>query len=123
MNSLNDVMPSWRDHAVHVDRDLVAQLAHDHVERVVDDGLALGPLHPAVERGIEALAEVLDREVDERRGAAVGGGDRAGLEVVGGRRAAERHVEVRVDVDAAGHDELARGVDRPCRRAWSGRGR
>ena len=33
---------------------------------------------------------------------------RAGLEVVGRRRAAERHVEVRVDVDAARQDVLAR---------------
>ena len=74
-------------------------------------GLALGPLHPAVEGGIEALAEVLDREVDEGRGAAVGGGDGAGLEVVGRRRPAERHVEVGVHVDAARHHQHAGGVD------------
>ena len=45
--------------------------------------------------------------------AAVGGGERAGLEVVARRRAAERHVEVRVRVDAAGEDVLAAGVDDP----------
>ena len=39
------------------------------------------------------------------------GGDRAGLEVVGRRRPAERHVEVRVRVDAAGDHELAGRVD------------
>ena len=38
---------------------------------------------------------------------------RAALEVVGARRAAERHVEVRVRVDAAGDDVLAGCVDHP----------
>jgi hypothetical protein len=35
------------------------------VERVVDDGLALRLLHPALEGGEEPLAEALDGEVDE----------------------------------------------------------
>ena len=63
------------------------------------------------QRVVQRLAAVLDREVDDRRRAAERGGDRAGLEVVGRRRAAERHVEVRVDVDAAGQHVLARRVD------------
>ena len=68
--------------------------------------------HPVVERVPHRLAAVLDGEVDEAGGAAERGGDRAGLEVVGRVGAAERHVEVRVHVDAAGHHVLARGVDR-----------
>ena len=102
--------PLVLDHLVHLARDLVRQLPHDHVEGVVDDGLAFRPLHPALVGGVQALAEVLDREVDEG-GASVGRRDRAGLEIIGRLRSAERHVEMRVDVDPAGHDELARGVD------------
>ena len=123
MNSLKEVTPSWRTmRSMSIDT-WSRQLAHDHVERVVDDRLALGALPPGVERGIEPLAEVLDGEVDERGRAAVGGGDGAGLEVVGRRRAAERHVEVRVHVDAARHHEHAGRVDDGVGRAGSGRGR
>ena len=39
--------------------------------------------------------------------------DRARLEVVGRGRAAEGHVQVRVDVDAAGDDVLSGRVDDP----------
>jgi hypothetical protein len=53
------------------------------------------------------LAAILDREVDDAGGTAKRGSDRPRLEIVGGRRAAERHVEVGVDVDAAGDDVLA----------------
>jgi hypothetical protein len=98
-------------HLVHVHRDLVAELAHDHVEAVVDHRLALGALHPALEGGVEPLTEVLDGEVDQGGGPAVGGGDGAALEVVGGGGAAEGHVEVGVHVDAPRHDQLAGGVD------------
>ena len=83
MNSLKERDAVVPDHAIHVDRRLLAELAHDHVERIVDDRLALGALHPAVERRVEPAAEVLNREVDQRRRAAVRGGDRAGFEVVG----------------------------------------
>jgi hypothetical protein len=55
---------------------------------------------------------VLDREVDDRGGAAEGGGDRPGGEVVGRVGPAERHVEVRVHVDAAGQHVLSGGIDR-----------
>ena len=81
------------------------------MERDVDDGLALRSLHPSLVGGIQPFAEVLDGEIDEGRGPAVGGRDRPCLEVVGRVRPPERHVEVGVDVDTAGHDELARGVD------------
>jgi len=56
------------------------------------------------------LAFVLDGEVDERGGASESGGDGAGLEVVGAGGAAERHVEMGVDVDAARDDQAAGGV-------------
>ena len=53
----------------------------------------------------------MNGEVDERGGAAEGRGDRAGLEIVGAGGAAEGHVEVSVDVDAAGEEEEVGGVD------------
>ncbi len=59
----------------------------------------------------EGLAFVLDGEVDERGSAAEGGGDGAGLEIVGAGGAAEGHVEVGVDIDAAGNHEAAGSVD------------
>ena len=110
MNSLNE-RDALLDHRVHLDLDLVRELGDDHVEAVVDRGLAFGLLHPRFPRVVQRLALVLDREVDDRRRAAEGGGDGAGLEVVGRGGAAERHVHVGVHVDAAGQDELALGVD------------
>ncbi len=102
-------MKSLKD--VHVAGHRVRQLAHDHVKSVVDDGLSFRPLHPSLEGGVEPLPEVLDGEVDEGGCTAVSGGDGAGLEVVGGSRAPEGHVQVGVDIDASGHDQLAGGVD------------
>ena len=99
------------DHRVHLDLDLVGELGDDHVEAVVDRGLALGLLRSTFPTRGAASASVLNREVDDRRRAAERRGDRAGLEVVGRRGAAERHVHVRVHVDAAGQDVLALGVD------------
>jgi hypothetical protein len=59
-----------------------------------------------------ALALVLDDEVDDRRGATPGRSPRTGLERVGGLGAAERHLHVRVGVNAAGEQVLAGCVDR-----------
>ena len=101
------------DHRVHLDLHLVGELGDDHVEAVVDGRLARGFLRPRFEGVVQRLASVLDREVDDRRGAAERRGDGAGFEVVGRGRAAERHVHVGVDVDAAGQHVLALGVDHP----------
>jgi hypothetical protein len=99
------------DHCVHLDLDLLRQLGDDHVEAVVDGRLALGLLHPRFPRVMERLSFVLNREVDDGGGAAESGGDGAGFEIVGGGGAAERHVHVRVHVDAAWEHVLAPGVD------------
>ncbi len=99
------------DEDVHLLLDGVGEVRDDHVEAVVDCGLAFRLFHPGVARLAQRLALVLDREVHDGRRAAVRGGDRAALEVVGRRRAAERHVEMRVRVDAARDHELARGVE------------
>ena len=67
--------------------------------------------------------DVLEREVDEHRRPAGERGGGAGVPVVGGHRAAERHVHVRVPVDEAGHHARAGDVDRPRRRRAAGRRR
>ncbi len=88
-----------------------AEIGDDAVEGVVRNGLVVGFLHPGVEGLAERLPFVLNGEVDERGGAAEGCGDGAGLEVVRAGGAAEGHVEMRVDVDAAGDQQHARGIE------------
>ncbi len=100
------------DQRVHLAFHLIVHVRHDHVEAIVDDGLAFGLLRPRFPRVMQRLTLVLDREIDDGRGPAERRGGRARLEIVGGRRAAERHVEMRVHVDAAGQDVLAVRVDR-----------
>ena len=70
-------------------------------------GLAL----PGLDRLGERALDVLEREVDEHRRAAGERGGRARVPVVGGHRAAERHVHVRVAVDEARHQPRAGDVD------------
>src|SRR6266581_263661 len=88
-----------------------AEIGNDAVESVVGDGLVVGFFHPGIESLAERLTFVLDGEVNQRGGAAKGGGDGAGLEIVGAGGAAEGHVEVRVDVNATGDHEAASGVE------------
>ena len=88
-----------------------AEIGDDAVEGVVGNSFIVGLFHPGIERLAEALALVLDGEIDERSGAAEGCGDGAGLKIVGAGGAAEGHVEVGVHVDAAGDDEHANSVD------------
>ena len=109
------------DQLVHLGEGVVGDVAHDHVEAVVDDGVALGLGVPRVEAGAQALALRLDREVDDARRPAERRRARPRLERVLGERAAERQLHVGVDVDRARDDVLARRVDglvgrRPARR-------
>src|SRR5205807_5429404 len=85
------------------------EIGDDAVEGVVGDSFVVGFLHPGVESLAERLTFVLDGEIDQRGGAAESSGDGASLEIVGAGSAAEGHVEMRVDVDAAGNDEAAGG--------------
>ena len=93
-------------------RRAVVDVAHDHVEAVVGDGVALGLRVPRVEALAQGLALRLDREVDDRRRAAEGRRPGAGLERVLGERPAERQLHVGVDVDRARDDVLAGRIDR-----------
>jgi hypothetical protein len=62
---------------------------------------------------MKRLALCTDREVDDARRSPVRGRDGARLEVVPGCRAAERHIEMRVNVDAAGEHVLPLRVNDP----------
>jgi hypothetical protein len=88
-----------------------AKVGDDAVEGVVGHRFVVGFFHPGIEGLAERVAFVLDGEVDERGGAAKSGGDGAGLEIVGAGGAAKGHVEMGVDVDAAGDHQAAGGVD------------
>ena len=98
------------DHRLHVGECAGVRLRDRHVEAVVHVRGALGAAHPLLERRAQATRLHLQREVDEAGRAARGRGLRAGVVVVRGRSAAERHREVRVVVDRAREHEAARGV-------------
>ena len=100
------------DQAVHLVERRVVDVAHDHVEAVVGDGVALGLGVPGVEALAQRLALALDREVDDRGRAAERRGARPGLERVLRERPAERQLHVGVDVDPARDDVAAGRIDR-----------
>ncbi|MNS61084.1 hypothetical protein D3C72_941010 [compost metagenome] len=102
--------------AAHLVEALVGHVGDDHVEGVVDGGLALGLGVPGVQALEGGAALGLHGEVHHRGGAAEGRGAGAGLEVVGAVGAAEGHVEVGVGVDASRNDQLAGRVDHGVRR-------
>ena len=81
------------------------------MQAVVDARLALRLALPRLDGLGQRAVEVLEREVDEHRRAAGERGRGAGVPVVGGDRAAERHVHVRVPVDEARHQLRAGDVD------------
>ena len=99
------------DELVHGLEGVLVDPAEDLVEPVVDRAVPGGLLVPRGEAVLDPLAEPLDGEVDDRRGAAPRGGRGARLERVGGERAAERQLHVGVHVDPAGDDVLAGRVD------------
>ena len=89
-------------HAIHLAQSSVLELGHDHVEAVIDHGITFGSTSPVIERMPHRLASILDCKINDAGRAAERSGDGAGLEVVGRGRAAERHVQVRVNVDPPG---------------------
>ena len=92
---------------------LVGEIGDRDVEAVVDQCLAVRLRVPSLEGLRERLALSLDAEVHVAGRAAAGRRPLAGLEVVDRDRAAERHVEMGVRVDAARQDVLPARVDRP----------
>ena len=110
MNSLKSGTPSATSPSISARVDVV-DVAHDHVEAVVGDGVALGLGVPGIEPLAQRLALPLDREVDDRGRPAERGRARAGLECVLGERPAERQLHVGMDVDPARDDVAAGRVD------------
>ena len=101
------------DQSVHLRERRIVDVAHDHVEAVVDGGVALGLGVPCVEAIPERTTPGLDREVDDAGRAAERGRPRARLEGVLGEGAAEGQLHVGVHVDAAGDDVASGRVDGP----------
>ena len=101
MKSLYEVIPCSRQARELLERPALAQVGDRDVEAHVDDLLPLALAVPGVERLARTTARRLDAEVDVRRRPAERGRGLAGRDVVDRGRAAERHVEVRVRVDAA----------------------
>ena len=60
------------------------------------------------------VARGLQGEVDDGRGSADGCGDGAGAVIVGRNGAAEGHIEMGVNIDAAGHHQQTGGIDHAC---------
>ena len=81
------------------------------MEGIITDSFVRRLLHPGVESCSQRLALVLNREIDQRRGSPKRGSSRAGFEIVGTMGTAKGHVQVRVHVDSAGQNVLARGVN------------
>src|SRR5579872_5550728 len=82
------------------------------MKRVVDAGFARSLFVPGVERLAQGVAARVQCEIDDGRGAAHGGRARSTLEIVRRERAAERHVEMCVRIDAAReHIRVARVDD------------
>jgi hypothetical protein len=100
-------------HGQFFERATVVEVGDGDVEAVVDQRLPVRLRVPDLERLRERLAPALDAEVHVARRAAAGGRALSRLEVVDRDGAAERHVEMRVRVDAARQDVLAGRVDRP----------
>ena len=91
---------------------LLARVGEDHVERVVDHGAALGVLVILVDHRLQAHADVLRGERDDRGGAAEGRRRGGALEGVGVHQAGGGQLlDVAVAVHAAGQHQLAARVD------------
>ncbi len=103
-----EVRHALGDELIHLGERAVVDVAHDHVEAVVGDRVALGLGVPRVEALAQRGAARLDGEVDDGRGPAERRGSGPGLERVLGERPAERQLHVGVDVDRARDDVPAR---------------
>ncbi len=99
------------DHFVHIFEAGGAEIGDDHVQAVIDARFAFGLFPPGIESVAHARAAGLNGEIDERGSASESGGARAGFEIVGGSCAAEGHIEVGMDVDAAGKHVKSASID------------
>jgi hypothetical protein len=101
---------TFAHHLVHVFKVGFGEIRDDHVQAVVD-----GSLLPFLPPGIECRAYPgslgLSCEIDQAGCASERRRPCAGSEIIARKRAAEGHVHVGVDIDAAGDDIFPRGVN------------
>ena len=89
-------------HPFHFVKDLLAPPCHGHVERVVAIGAGRFVV-PHLKRVKQPLPRRRQRKIDNHRRATRQRGAGAAFEIVAGIGAHERHFEMRVRVDPAGH--------------------
>ena len=98
------------DHGLHLVEDLLAPPSHRHVVGII----AVRPARlvvPHLQRVMQTLALARQREIDDHGGAARQRGTCAGFEIIRRIGAHERHFQMRVRVDPAGHHVAAGGVE------------
>jgi len=101
---------AFAHHVVHVFQACFGKIGDNHVQAIIDARLGLRLFPPGVERIAHLGAAGLDGKVDDGCGAADGRRAGAGFEIVARCGTTERHVEVRVRVDAARQQQHAGGV-------------
>jgi hypothetical protein len=82
------------------------------MKSVVADGLVRCLRHPGIESFSQGLAFVLNGKVNQRRGPAERRGPCARFKVVGACRACKGHIEMSMNIDSPGKNQLARRVQR-----------
>ncbi len=101
-------------HVIHIGQArlarVAAQIGHNHVQAVVDAGLALSLLPPGVQRIAHLRALRLNSEVHNRRCPSDGRSARARLKVIARRSPAKRHIEMRVRINAARQQQHLRRI-------------
>ena len=99
------------DHLGHVVAHLIRPVGDAHVVGVIGGG-EFGALVPVGDRLHQRLAAAGNAEIDQHRGAAGERGAGAAVVIVGRIGAHERHVQMRVRIDSARHDEATGAVER-----------
>src|SRR5262249_37490853 len=98
---------SFPNEIIHLRELSAGNIGHNAVKRVIANCFVGGLAHPCVKSLPQGLAFVLNGEIDQRRRATEGSGSRSCLKIVGTGRASERHVEMRVHVNASRQHEFA----------------
>src|SRR5439155_25045039 len=85
----------------------IGQISNDAVESVVAGGFCRSLLHPCIKGRAQRLVFVLDGKINQRSSSAKRSRAGAGLKIVGAGGAAEGHIQMRMNVNPAGHNVLA----------------
>ena len=102
------------NNAFHVAQRPVGKFGECQMETVINNGLAFGLVMPGVKPLRHRLAMRVGGIINNRGRAAAGRRHRAGREIVAGTDVAERHVEMRMHVNAAGQQIASGQIKRLC---------